>query len=259
MIEEDKINDFESRQQYKLLPKIPVVIKIEGRNFEKLTKNYEKPFSEELNNCFSAVLYKLCLEVEGVVFGYQYDDTIILICRNDQTKDTIPWYDNDIQKISSVTASLATCQFYKSIMSSDKGFDIFEDLDIIFTSSVFTVPNIEEAVNVLLVSQLDNLKRSTYNSCYYALLEQEFSKEKVENFLYNTSNEDRIKLLKEKLNIDYYSYPESFRLGQICYRIPKLINDKLKFKWASFKEIPVFLQITEELKKLLSGETIKIC
>ena len=258
MLEEDRINKYQDCSQYTLLPKIPVIIKVQCRNFEKLSKAYDKPFSDDLNNSFASVLYKLCLEVEGVVFGYNYADNIILICRNDQSEDTVPWYGNNIQKICSTVSSITTLQFYKSLIASDNGFDVFEDLDVIFSTTIYNVPNCNEAFNVLTLSQYENLKLSTYNACFNELISQNLNKDKAETILYGMSIEDRIRFLKDKFNIDYYSYPDFFRLGQMCCRVPKLVNDKMKFKWALFKEIPVFTEKSDQIKDIISGNSANL-
>ena len=49
---------------------------------------------------------KLCTDIEGAIFAYHHNDEIVIIVRNDQNSDTLPWCSNRVQKICSITSDV---------------------------------------------------------------------------------------------------------------------------------------------------------
>ena len=101
---QDRLNKYSSVFDYELPVKLPVITIISGRNFGRLTGLINKPFSEELSQCLSAALLKVMQEVDGAVFGYNFSDELILVSRNDQSHETLPWLNNKIQDNPSAEA-----------------------------------------------------------------------------------------------------------------------------------------------------------
>src|SRR5271154_6945569 len=164
----DRIDSYQAASDYKLLARLPLIIVINGRAFSKLTQLLDKPYCAKFAECILSTMLRLCTEVEGALFGYQHNDEIVLVVRNDQNPDTVPWYDNRVQKISSVTAAMATMHF------NDCAAKLSLNLtsDPIFTSQVFAVPTIGEAVNTLVYKQQHNFHTSIQLACIYELLKK---------------------------------------------------------------------------------------
>lgn len=55
----------------------------------------------------------LCKNIQGCVFGYTQSDEITLILIDYQTLTTDAWFDYEVQKLCSVSASMATMAFNK--------------------------------------------------------------------------------------------------------------------------------------------------
>lgn len=231
----ERMSSYEDTSNYKLLNKLPLVIVINGRNFNKVTSLLEKPYSSELSEVFQSTMLRLCTEIDGCIFSYHYNDEIVFIAKNDQSIDTLPWYDNKLQKINSIATSIATHHFtsYSSVM------DINFFSDPIFYTSVFTLPNIQETVNFLIYKQQQNFIISMNNACYYGL-NKNYSDNEIKNMLSNLTLEEKSELLKTKCNIDFYDYSVSYKRGVAAYRIPKLTENLLKNKWAINTNLPIF-------------------
>jgi tRNA(His) 5'-end guanylyltransferase len=183
-----------------------------------------------------ATTLKLCSEIEGALFGFQHNDEIVIIVRNDQNLDTNPWYDNKLQKISSVTASIATLYF--NTYAASKDLNLVGDC--VFTSQAFAVPNIMEAINTIVYKQQHNFHTSIQFACFYELLKK-YDKNNIKEMLSGLSMDEKVDLLHQECNIDFNEYPHSFRRGAACYKIPKIVGDgSMKNKWAVNKELPIF-------------------
>ena len=107
----DRIAVYENTADTKLLPRLPLIVTINGRSFSKITSLLEKPYCPKFAECMYATMQRLVQEIDGSVFAYSFSDEIIIVARNDQTLDTHPWYDNKVQKIVSAVSSVASAHF----------------------------------------------------------------------------------------------------------------------------------------------------
>ena len=55
----------------------------------------------------------LCENIQGCVLGFQQSDEITLILIDYQTLNTSAWFDYEVQKMCSISASMATMAFNK--------------------------------------------------------------------------------------------------------------------------------------------------
>jgi tRNA(His) guanylyltransferase len=232
----DRIMSYQDASDHKLLNRVPVIISINGRSFAKSTELLDKPYCHKFAECMLSTTLKLCAEVDGSLFAYQHNDEIIIVSRNDQNPDTVPWYDNKIQKICSATAAIATRHFNKCAATVD--LDLVGDP--IFTSQVFMVPTISEAINTMVFNQQYNFHTSIQFACVYGLLKK-YDKNTIKDMLSGLSTDEKIDLLNQECNIDFNEYPTSFKRGAACYKIPKVNNDGImKNKWIINAELPIF-------------------
>ena len=234
----DRISSYEEIPNYKLLPKLPIIIQINGRSFSKTTSLLQKPFCNKFSECMASTALQLCLEIEGAIFAYQFNDEILVIARNDQNTDTVPWYDNRVQKIASVVSSIATLHF--SNLSNAMDLNLVGDP--IFLSHVYTVPSILESIHVLISKQQQNFQTAVQSACLYELIKK-YDKNIIRDMLSGLTLDEKIDFLAQEVDISFHDYPVSFRRGTACYRSPKIINnDLVKNKWIINNELPIFTQ-----------------
>ena len=152
----DRIASYQDASDYKLLSRVPIIICINGRSFAKNTEFLDKPYCNKFAECMLSTCMRLCNEVEGCLFAFQHNDEIVLVVRNDQNPDTSPWYDNKLQKICSITSSIASLHFNNC--TSAINLNLLNES--IFLSQVFVVPNIMEAINTMVLKQQYNFRNT---------------------------------------------------------------------------------------------------
>jgi tRNA(His) guanylyltransferase len=232
----DRIEAYQASADTRLLPRVPIVIVINGRSFSKLTSLLDKPYCPKFTECILNTMLRLCTDVEGALFAYQHNDEIIIIARNDQSTDTAPWYDNRAQKISSITSSIATLHFNRCAAAIDLNLMG----EAIFSSQVFVVPNIMEAINTLVYKQQYNFQTSIQAACFYELLNK-YDKGTIKEMLNGLSLDEKIDLLQQESQVDFNNYPVSFRRGAACYKVPKVTEEgAMKNKWFVNADLPIF-------------------
>src|SRR5579885_2597184 len=231
----DRIESYQSVTDHKLMARVPIIVSVNGRAFSRLTQLLDKPFCPKFSECIISTMLRLCSEVDGALFAYQFNDEINLVMRNDQNPDTNPWYDNRLQKICSVTSSIATVHF------NDCATRINLNMtgDPTFTSEVFTVPNVAEAINTLVYKQQHNFYTSIQFACFYELLKK-YDKNTIQEMLREPSVDEKIDLLQQECEVDFNEYPKAFRRGVACYKVPKVIDGVVKNKWFINEELPIF-------------------
>lgn len=230
----DRIISYQGVSDYKLISRLPIIITINGKNFSKNTELLDKPYCAKFAECMFSTTLKMCHEIEGAIFAYQFNDEIVVVARNDQNVDTIPWYNNKIQKICSDTAAVATLHFNNCASTIDLNIN-----EPIFTSEVFAVPNIPEAINVMIYKQQQSFYSAIQLASFYELLKK-YDKNTIKEMLTGLTVDEKIDLLHQECNIDFNNYPASFRRGAACYKIPKVIDNVMKNKWVINKELSIF-------------------
>lgn len=243
----DRISSYKEISDHKLISRLPLILTINGRSFHKTTSLLEKPFCVEFSTCMISTMNYLCTNIDGVVFAYFQNDEITIILKNDQSQDTQAWCDNKIQKIVSLASSMATFHF-NEIASA---IELNTLNDRIFYSNCFVVPNISEAINVLILKQQSNFYMSVHNACFYELLKN-YNEKEISEKLSGLSIDEKKDLLIEDCNVDFSTYPVEFRKGIAMYKSPKIIDGKLKVKWIINKDCPVFSKEQSFVEQILN-------
>lgn len=231
----DRIESYQSATDYKLLNRVPIIIVVNGRGFSKVTQLLDKPYCSKFAECMFSTMLRLSTDIEGALFSYQHNDEIVIVARNDQNADTSPWYDNKVQKICSVTSAIATMHFNDCA----EAVDLNMVGDPVFTSQVFAVPSIGEAVNTIIYKQQQNFHNSIQFACLYELINK-YDKHVIKEMLSGLNIDEKVDLLAQESKVDFNNYPSAFRRGSAAYKVPKVVGDTMKNKWFLNVEPPIF-------------------
>lgn len=234
----ERITSYKEANSLKLMRRVPIIINVNGRAFARITNDLSKPYCAEFMNAMCATSIKLCHEITGSVFAYCFNDNITIVTRNDQSNETMPWFQNDAQKIVSASASIATLEF--SNAARDLGLKLAGDAT--FASSVYAVPNLTEAINVLVAMQQVSTHSSLNFASYYELYKK--YGQDAYDIVQGRTAEEKEELLTEECGIAFNNYPSAFRRGVAFYRAPTLVSSAegqiMKNKWVMNNEIPIF-------------------
>lgn len=97
---------------------MPVIIRIDGKAFHTFTRGFKKPFDEVLIKSIQDTMKYLCENIQGCVLGYHQSDEITLVLVDYKKLNSSSWFDNEVQKICSIAASMATMAFNKFFKSN---------------------------------------------------------------------------------------------------------------------------------------------
>jgi len=233
--------EYEGNTDSFLMNRVPIIIRVDGKGFTKLTSNLPKP-CYDFNHVMANTMLYVIKEMQGAVFGYCQSDEITFVLKNDQSLETQPWFQNRVQKIVSVSSALATKGFEKSIQTLDKSINLIGDA--VFDARVFAVPSIVEAANNIIWRQKD-----CYKNAVSMAAQSKFS----HNALQTKNTTERKKFLLDKYSIDFDDYYEpSFRKGVAVYRVPTVVKDDVvRNKWTLNFDLPFFVDDQDFLYNIL--------
>ena len=158
--------EFYEKRTRTLLPRRTyTIIRLDGRAFHTYVRGLNKPFDEDLIEAMDSTAIYLCKNIQGAKLAYVQSDEITIVMTDFDTLQTDAWFDGEVQKIVSVSASMATREFnrVRIIQQLANGIDIKYILNgklAEFDSRVFTIPFKEEVLNNIIWRQRDCVRNS---------------------------------------------------------------------------------------------------
>ena len=260
---------YEEVPKFRLYKRTPVAIRIDGKAFHTFTRGFKKPFDEILIKSMQQTMLYLCENIQGCVLGYTQSDEITLILQDYKTLTTSAWFDYEIQKICSISASMATMafnKFFEQNVYDDNplGSVNSENCELVntyinaikkgamFDARCFNIPK-EEITNLIFWRQLDAARNSVQmvGQAYFSHKE-----------LQNKSCSDIQDMLMEKYNINWNDFPTTQKRGscaiKVYYQNPEVdIKDgaDIRSSWFIDNEIPQFKgEGRQYIEKLINFE-----
>jgi tRNA(His) guanylyltransferase len=209
-----RMKEYESKESgRRFLPMLPVVARIDGKNFSKFTKGFKRPYDDRMVHLMLNTTIFLVEKTQALI-GYTQSDEISLVWYSDSYKSQI-FFDGRIQKMTSVLASMATSFFNenRAALLPER-----ENTLAFFDCRVWQVPNKAEAVNNILWREIDATKNSVSMAarCYYSHKD-----------LHNKGRADMMDMMMEK-GVNWNNYPTYFKRGMYIQKqkITRKFTDK---------------------------------
>jgi len=201
----DRMKVYENIEaQRKLIPLLPICVRLDGRSFSGWTNKLDRPYDKRLHDIMVGTTISLVQETNARI-GYTESDEISLIIYSDNIQSEV-YFGGRIQKIVSTLSALASLYFdtYRKIHLPDYKVESNPSFDC----RVWNVPNKEEAVNTILWRELDATKNSIQQASRYY-----FS----HNQLLNKNTSEMNEMLHQ-IGINWNDYPDWFKRGTYVQR-----------------------------------------
>lgn len=247
---------YEQIPKIKLMRRTPVAIRIDGKAFHTFTKGFKKPFDSILMKSMQQTMKYLCENIQGCVLGYTQSDEITLILVDYKELNSGAFFDYEVQKLCSISASMATMAFNKffydnvlneldvyrinlipqDVESQKEMFKYHDSLIIaknrgaMFDARCFNIPK-EEVTNLIYWRQLDAIRNSIQ-----MVGQANFSHKELENKSCNIIQD----MLHEQKGINWNDYPTECKRGTCCIKIDIESECIKASNWIIDKEIPIF-------------------
>lgn len=276
----DRMKGYENISRIYLTRRTPIIIRIDGKAFHSFTRGFAKPFDEVLIKSMQNTAKYLCENIMGCKLAYTQSDEISLLLVDYEKLETQAWFDNNLQKMVSVAASMATMAFNKFFTNNVKN-EIMEykaslvpqsvelqekikkyhdtlkqalEKGTMFDARAFILPK-EEVNNYFIFRQQD----ATRNSIQM-VAQSNFSQKELQGKNCNVIQD----MLHEQKGINWNDYPTVYKRGSCIIKVYDVIiqYDEVgnicgyteRTKWIVDKEIPIFTQDRNYINKYVMLE-----
>lgn len=264
----NRMKNYENVSRSYLTRRVPVIIRLDGKAFHTFTKGMRRPFDDTLTTTMWETAKYLCKNIQGCKIAYTQSDEISLLLTDYENIDTCAWFDNNIQKMVSISASMAALAFNKAFRSNvnqlkksltfrtrrqgyptDGAWEYLYMLEkkldsAMFDSRAFTLPK-EEVVNYFIWRQQD----ATRNSIQM-VGQANFSHKQ----LHGKSCDNIQEMLFQIKNINWNDISTYQKRGACIIKEQYKLDNKqetLRSRWITDKDIPIFTQDRGYVEKFL--------
>jgi len=224
----DRMKSFyEDRTRYYLPRRTYTIIRIDGKAFHTYTKNLIKPFDSDFMEDMDLTTLYLCQKIMNTKMAFVQSDEISLLLSDFDNLNTESWFDGNIQKMVSVSASMATSFFNKARLLRNN-FPLYasniEKIKLAeFDSRVCIIPSKVEVENYFIWRQQD-ASRNSVSSVAQSLYSQ--------NELLKKNNSEQQEMIFQK-GINWNNYSSHYKRGRV------IIRNK-DSSWDVLKDTPLF-------------------
>lgn len=253
--------NYEYVSKTRLMRRIPVIIRLDGKAFHTFTKHFQKPYDEIFHKAMNNTLKYLCANIQCCKFGYTQSDEISLLLTDFDTITTDAWFNYEVQKMCSIAASMATLAFNryfrdaineetsgKQITEYYKQLFIARDQGAMFDARCFNIPE-DEVANYFVARQTDATRNAIQMLGQTYFSHSELNKKK---------SSDIQEMLYSQKNINFNDMPIPFKRGVACRKMHVDCPERAcgyKTQWTLDYQIPLFshcnFYITNEIPRLV--------
>lgn len=266
---EARMRAYEAVSKTTLVRRTPVIIRIDGRAFHTFTSGFQKPFDRVLMQAMQDTMKKLAENIEGCKFGYTQSDEITLILKDYETIKTGAWFDYEVEKMVSISASMATLYFNRAFAKrvdeyaqqvgddekAKRQLSVYKfamGVGAMFDSRAFSVPK-DDVCNNLIFRQRDATRNSIemVGQAYFSQSEL------------NGVNTDKIQdMLFTQKGVNWNDFPTDCKRGSCTYRVhmestvpnprnPEEMVTVSRNPWILDTEPPIFTRDRDFIEKYL--------
>jgi tRNA(His) 5'-end guanylyltransferase len=223
---------YENISNHYLMFKTPVILRLDGKNFHSYTKKLQRPFDYDFINLMAVTATKLCENIAGAKLAYVQSDEISILLTDFNSLNTEPWFNNRVQKLTSVSASLCSVIFNKEAPNI-LGARLPKHYEFpVFDCRTFNLP--EHEVNNYFVFRQKDAERNSLNMFAQA----HFSHKELQG-----KKAAAIHDMLMSIGLNWNDLPVQHKRGTCIV--------KTNAGWQSDINIPIFTKDTEYVSKYI--------
>jgi tRNA(His) 5'-end guanylyltransferase len=231
----DRIKRYEAAADFRLPPRQPLLIRVDGKAFHTWTKSMTKPFDHVLMRAMRAAMCETAAQMQGFKLAYHQSDEVTFLLTDYDKFSTQGWFGYELNKVVSVAASTFTAWFNNYI---DKTRDVvIAPSPAIFDARAFVVPQ-EDVPNVFLWRQRDWVRNSVQMLGF-----SQFSHKEVYG-----KNSDQVKEMLWAKKVIWDDLRDDEKWGSFLTADRTILNEKLDYyQIADLIKIPEDVEVDEDV------------
>lgn len=194
----DRMKGLENVLRTKISKDQPTIIRIDGKSFSNYTRPFEKPFDDRLYRAFVECAQFLLEQIQAADVVYTQSDELSILLNFNLQENSQTWFDGNLQKLTSVSASMMTYKFNNVIVGNDA--------PAYFDARAFALPR-NEVSNYFIWRYLDAVRNSVQGYARSILGHKK---------CLDISNQALLQILRDQ-NEPWEKLPEWCRYGTFVY------------------------------------------
>ncbi len=238
----DRMKRYEAPWVATLPPRMPVVVRVDGKAFHSYTRSLHRPFDDRFASAMDFVALDLCQEIQGATLAYVQSDEISVLVHTYRTFESQAWFGNEIQKIASVSAAVASAR-----MTAESSGLFGETRLAHFDARCFVLPE-SEVTNYFLWRQNDAARNSI----------QMLARSLASHRECDGLGQSELQELSFQRGVNWNDLPTWQRRGRCAVRVAFERDGITRHGWEIDREIPIWkAEGREYIEKLLATEENK--
>jgi tRNA(His) guanylyltransferase len=225
--------NYEDRTRIKLPRRTYTLLRLDGKAFHNYTRSFRRPFDHILMGVLDRATIDLCMEISGAQFAYVQSDEVSVLITDFSKPETEAFFDGNLQKIVSVSASILTASFNEYMRRILPEFGYTNKA--VFDCRVFTISDPTEVENYFIWRQNDWTRNSLQ-----AVAQSLYSHKELHGKKHNDLHE---MLFQKGVNWNNYSNEE--KRGRV------IRQRDFDTYWVADRDTPIFTQDRSYLEKLI--------
>jgi len=227
----DRMKEFYENRTRTFLPRRTyTIIRIDGKAFHTYTRGLTRPFDWDLVNDMDETAKYLCENIQGAKFAFVQSDEISILLTDFNEMNTSAWFDGNIQKMTSISASLATAKFN----------ELRPNKLALFDSRVFTIPTAIEVENYMIWRQQDTVRNSISSVAQSLYSHREL----------NGKNTNQMQEMCFNKGVNWNDFDPKLKRGRLIVKETYEKNNSTRTRWVSVAP-PIFTQEREIFNDLI--------
>lgn len=253
----NRMKTYEAASQSKLMRRLPVIVRVDGKAFHTWTKKLSKeidpslvdtPFSVKLHKVMVNTAEAMCMQMQNAEFAYTQSDEISILLRDWDKHETEQWFDAKLQKIVSISSAMATAYFNNFVQSflPEMADDIRQrwiGQIPLFDARAFNLP-MDEVTNYFIWRQQDASRNSVQ------MVGRHFFSAKQMHGKNNSQVQDMMMGMEEPLN--WNDLPTWMKRGTCIIPNPNSFDSSAAY--VIDEDIPIFTQDRDYVECRLEAE-----
>lgn len=235
----DRMKRYEHAFRSVLPQRLPIIVRVDGKAFHTVLADAERPWDPYVREAMDDVARALCEEIQGAQLAYVQSDEVNVLVHGYKRHASQAWFDGEVQKIASVSASVATVSFN----TSSSGTKTWK-LPGLFDSRAFVLPE-ADVCNYFIWRQQDAARNSVQ-----MLARSFFSHSQCED---KTCAELQEMLFAHR-GINWNDSPTWAKRGRCAVRGSYTHEGAVRYKWVIDSEVPTFSADRQYVERFLAIE-----
>lgn len=241
----DRMKRYEDVNRNFLIPNSNTIIRIDGRAFHTYTKRFKRPFDDVLIDAMDQTAVYLCSRIQGAKFAYVQSDEISIALTDYDSVDAQSWYEGNIQKIVSVSASMAAAKFNQIMAAHAVDKDVKWSTDWNKSDTTYKVNqdySARHAVEKLTLAEFDSrvfqLPSQTEVNNYFLWRQQDCTRNSISSVaqsMYSAKelhgvNTDQMQELVFQKGVNWNDYDPKLKRGRFVVKKTFVWHEDMKPK-----------------------------